>query len=286
MKIGILEYHNYHQIYVKTLSKICEGKGREVIIYNNIKDAQKADLDMLFVNSIQPQPIEYAKWVRFKPKCKTILTIHNVNSELMNSIPFRKKILKKFNAINVLYIPIKDYIIKNDIYKGRIYTLPFMVHEKFYPNVNNMYVVPGRIEEHRRDYKWVLDNVDKYEPLCLLGSPHGKYGKYVVDRCERLVREEKDVYFYKDFVPTEEYDRIIKGCKAILAPLRNPTFGFLKLKEEYYGITKGVGAQFEAIRFGKEFICNLDIKMNYKDYLLEKWKKYFEKKIVGEFVNA
>ena len=288
VKVGILEYQKYHQEYIRTLANICHIDGVDITIFKDIKEAQKADyLDLLFVNTIQPFPKDYMKWIRFKPKCRTILTIHEANSELKNKIPFKKTVLNKFDAISVALPAVKDYIVENDIYDGEIYTIPFMLHEEKTAG-NGLFVVPGQIACFRRDYTWLFkkENLQKILPLYILGTPVGRYGKSVIKSCKKLFDNGYPVYYHDSngYIPAVEYTRIIRNCTTIVAPLRNPTEGFLGFNEECYGKTKVCGSMFEAIKYGKNFICNLDIKLDYKDFLLKDWQEYFKKEIIAKYI--
>lgn len=279
MEIGILEYH-YHRAFVETLKKICAN--HNVIVFNNVKQAKREsdNLDLLFINTIQPVPWDIVRWIAFKPKCKTIWTLHELNTDFK----FSKILLKKFDAINVPYLPMKDYILENNLYNGKMFTLPFMLHEKSCPNTNKMFVVPGRIQKFRRDYDIVFRMMNKSQYWCFLGAPIGIYGDRIFFKCTSLNDNGYHIEYFPDFVPKEKYDNILKGCKAIVAPLRNPTLGTNMLCKEIYGKTKACGAIFEAIRFGKAFISNMNIQINYKDYLLNDLQKYFENEVLEEIM--
>ena len=277
MEIGILEYH-YHWEYVETLKKICSD--HDITVFNNIKDAKKKskNLDLLFVNTIQPVPWDISKWITFKPKCKSILTIHEANTDFR----FLKVLFKKFDALSVPFLPMKDYILKEKNYKGKLFTLPYAIHEKVYPNKNCLRVVPGKIEEFRRDYDLFFRTLTKSQKWCLLGEPIGTYGHKVMLQCIDHNDRGFDIKFYSKHVPTEEYNDILKNCNSIFAPLKNPTVGTNKLCKEIYGKTKICGAYFEAVKYGKLFICNQPIELSYKDYLFKDWKKYFNEVVLEE----
>ena len=279
MNIGILEYQDYHKVYTHTLEEI--SSNHNVYIYFNIKDALGSTdkLDLLFVNTIRPLPWDMYKWFRFKPKCKTILTTHEINTDFKTM----RFIIKKFDAISVPLKTMKEQIEKK--FNGKIFTLPFMLHEKVYPNTNNMIVVPGKIEDFRRDYSIIFKNMLKSEHWCFLGEPIGIYGHKVMLECINRNDYGYNIKYFSSFVPKKLYEDILKGSKIIYAPLKNPTKGHNGLFKEYYGKTKACGAMFEAIKYGKTFKSNLDIKVDYKDYLVKDWIKYFEKEIIEGFVN-
>jgi len=160
-EIGILEYH-YHSIYLVTLAKVCNTKNTHVTIFTTkeifslietyledkqqytiiIKEEKESissflkkvekicdeKIDLLFINTIQESLKDLPHYLRFKPKCKMILTVHDANTWLNQQLkidfkkPFRtldtllssfiiqKIVLPKFDGINIVYPPIKDYI--------------------------------------------------------------------------------------------------------------------------------------------------------------------------------
>jgi len=278
MKIGILEYQNHHISYLNTLSKICED--HNVKIFKDYKEAQgqTGSLDLLFVNTITPLPKDMFRWINFKPKCKTILTLHELNTDFKTM----KFIINKFDAISVPLKSMKNYIIKNKLYDGTIHNFPFMLHEKVYPNKNNMIVIPGRIENFRRDYSVVWRTIKKEDKCCLLGEPIGKYGDMVLNTCNHLNEVGYTFKTFNAFIPQDIYDKTLKECKSIMTPLKIPTKGHNRLFKEYYGKTKACGAVFESIKYGKEFVSTVNFDIKYKDCLLEDWKKYLEKEVLEE----
>jgi len=274
MKIGILEYH-YHAVYIDTLKRICSN--HEVTIFDNVKDAKKQsnNLDLLFINTIQPTPWDIFNWIK-KLNCKTIWTIHEVNTDFK----FSKILLKKFDAISVPLQLLKEYIIKEKNYNNNIFTIPFMLHEKCYPNTNNTYVVPGRIEKFRRDYDSVFDMISKDQKWCFLGEPIGTYGTEIIKKCSEYNSKGYNIKYFTGFVPASTYENILKGCNTIVSPLKKQTIGTNKLCKETYGKSKICGAFFEAIKYGKPFMSDIKIKANYKNYLLKDWQEYFETTII------
>jgi hypothetical protein len=285
MDIGILEYQGYHSVYVSTLRNICQD--HMVHFFDDVKKAQVAtkELDVLFVNTIKPLPWDTLNWLRFKPKtrCKTIWTVHEVNTDFA----YNKILLRKFDAISVPLQKMKEYIIEKKLYDGKIFAFPFMLHERTYPDINHMFVVPGKIEKFRRDYDVAFEMMNWKEPWCFLGEPIGKYGQQVLNKCKDMNNQGFNIKFFNEYVSDKEYEDILTGCKKVVAPLRNPTIGHNRLTREIYGRTKACGAMFEAVKYGKEITSNVpDIKINYKDFLLKDWKAYFNKTVLGDLWNV
>lgn len=260
--------------FLKRVKKICNEK-----------------IDLLFVNTIQTSTIDIPRYFRFKPKSKMILTVHMVNhwmkarfsTNLRN--PFRcidanasmffirRIILPKFDAISVIYSPLKDFIKENTNYQKPVFVLPF----NFYDENKKMsskkrddvirFILPGLIEEYRRDYTGALDifeklfkKYDKKIELCILGKPVGVSGERIINKCEELKKKGCNIIFYKGFVPEKEYNKKLVESDVIFSPLNTVTRRETGI-DEIYGTTEGSALPFEAIQYTKPLIVPSDFKV-------------------------
>lgn len=290
-------------------------KKEEESITNFLKRVENIctkQIDLLFINTIQKTMLDLPKFFHFKPSCKMILTIHTANAWFSKKpqIDIRKVfrtvdtnlstffgrffILPKFDAINVIYIPIKDFIMTKTDYNKPVFTLPFGFHDEnsvteLVKKDDNklVFVVPGQIEEHRRDYDIVLDafekNFRKHNKklrLILLGYPVGLYGNRIIKKCKNFNEKGYDLLYYDSFVSEEEYNTIMKNVDFLILPIKILSQG-IGVTKEYYGITKGSAAVFESIQYAKpviipnEFNLIKDLEsstIRYKDveHLIEK----------------
>jgi len=295
--------------FLKRVEKICSEK-----------------IDLLFVNTIQETILDLPRFLSFKPKCKLILTIHSVNSWFsmkpeiqlkkifrtvdtnLSKIFVRFFVLPKFDGINVIYPPIKDYVKQKTNYKKPVFKIPFGFHdkkideklaEKKYNEL--LFVVPGQIEEHRRDYETVINAFEKIfeknnekTKLILLGYPVGVYGRKILKKCEELKEKGYNITYYDSFVPEEEYNNIMKTVAFLILPIKLLSYG-LGVTKEYYGLTKGSAAVFEAIQYGKPMIVpdnfnmvkemeSSTIKYKNTEHLGEKIQELIKnKKILDEY---
>ena len=252
--------------FLKRVEKICNEK-----------------IDLLFVNTIQMSSIRIPPYINFKPDTKMILTIHMVNHWLKTKFAFgirniarvidanisifliRRFILPKFNAINVIYPPVKDFIEKNTNYKKKVFTLPFNFYNKtkkddISKHKKIRFILPGLVETYRRNYDLALDVFEKlfqsYNEkisLNILGKPIGNDGIRIIRRCEELKKKGYDISFSKEFIPEEDYDKFSRECDIIFSPLNVVTkrdTGII----EIYGKTEGSALPFEAIQYCKPLI--------------------------------
>jgi hypothetical protein len=240
-------------------------------------------IDLLFVNTIEFSSLYIPHYINFKPKSKMILTIHVVNHWLKAkysfniknifrtvdtnaSILLRRFVLKKFNAINVIYSPIKKYIKEQTKYNKPVFTLPFNFFDKnkkiesVFKDDKIHFVIPGLIEEYRRDYHTTLDIFEKlFEKynerisLNLLGEPVGIPGKKIIEKCKKLKNKGYNIIFSEEFIPEKEYDKNLSKSDIIFSPLNVTTKRATGIKE-VYGKTEGSALPFEAIQYCKPLI--------------------------------
>lgn len=248
-------------------------------------------IDLLFINTIHDIVFDLIYYVNFRPKSKMIVIIHHANAWLkprlilkinhllrtidtnMSSILISKFILPRFNAINVIYAPIKDYIEKNTNYQKKIFTLPTSVFEENKLRLPDQkddklrVVLPGLIQEHRKDYKMIIpvfENLFKRFNERLIfsvpGMPIGQYGKFIYTTFTQMGDKGYNVVIFDRFVPNETFDEILKQSDVILAPIRINSKADNEI-EEQYGITVGSGNVFDAIQYAKPIIVPADFNM-------------------------
>ena len=105
-------------------------------------------IDLLFVNTIQTLITDFLRRSSFKPKCKKIVTVHMANHGFKASYGFnpknmlrsteatislyliRRKLIPRYDAINVIYPPMKEFIQQDTNYNKPIYTLPFNFYDE------------------------------------------------------------------------------------------------------------------------------------------------------------
>jgi len=248
-------------------------------------------IDVLFINTIHETLLDLICYLGFNPKSKTILLIHHVNAWLKPRLIFGIKhpirtadtnlasmlihrfIFPKFDAINVIYHPLKDYIRTNTDYEKEIFTLPTSIFE----NAKTMkrqedegklkIVIPGLIQGHRKDYGAVFpafETLFKHHKekikLCVPGLPVGKFGRQIYNKFKDMEQKGCDVEIFDHFVPDDTFDYILTQSDIILAPIRIKTRADGDI-EEIYGKTVGSGVVFNAIQYAKPIIVPAEFNM-------------------------
>ncbi len=258
-------------------------------------------IDVLIVNSIYFGIKDSLSYLRFNPRCKKILGVYNLNKWLNNRFSFKNsllanyqrliagKIISNFNAINVEYEPLLDYAC-NASYTGKIYAFaPVFSEASSCASGEYLRVlVPGFIEESRRDYHLVLDifakvlseNNKKIE-LCLLGGPVRDYGKQIIDRCNILKDKGHKIRYFTKPVSFQTFTEEIKNSDIVLSPLCRRVIDGYGI-EETYGTTKGSGIIFDAVRFGKPLILPGYFKL--AEYLRRSTLQYNDREELEEII--
>ncbi|UCH72015.1 MAG: hypothetical protein JSW62_00240 [Thermoplasmatales archaeon] len=261
--------------YLKKVEKICNEK-----------------IDLLLVNTIQMSLVNIPHYFKFNPKTKKILTVHLANHWLKKRFGFnfrniprsldavisifliRRRILPKYDGINVVYAPIKNFVEKNTSYKNPVYTLPFNFFDENKPikklkkDGKIRFVVPGLIETYRRDFDLTLDIFEKlfYKynnkiSLWLLGEPIGQGGIRIIERCKKLKEKGYNISFSETFIPEEKYHRVLIESDVIFSPLNVVTKRETGIKE-IYGKTEGSALPFEAIQYVKPLIVPVEFNVD------------------------
>jgi len=288
LKVGIVEYH-YHEEYLNTLiqlfpdsdvytTKQCydnlpeEAKDKANFIFKHSKQRTKDFIqsidtnyfDYLFVNTIQPSMIDLPNWKDFKPKCKTILTIHNLNAWISRNkfIPrknilhsfdsyfsgnYTGRILGKFELVSFVYKPIFDYV--SNTPKVRTYLPPTLLNIPYSLTLDTIkedkkdtidFVIPGIVDNKRRNYEQILSGFyPGYEKARLI----------LLGKNKENIKGSEWIKTFDERIPTETYDKYLQNSDVVICPSL-PTTHTISAAEEIYGTTKSPNI-FESIKWRK-----------------------------------
>ena len=221
-------------------------------------------IDLLFINTIHETIFDLIEYLSFDIKSKTILVVHHANAWLrpklvlnikhilrtidtnFSSVLIKKFIFPKFDAINVIYSPVKDHIITNMRFDKEIFTIPTSIFEdKVYiskekDNSKLRVVIPGLIQEHRKDFTTIFpafENLFKRHReklrLCVLGMPVGRYGERVLKKFKEMKKEKYEIILFDNFVKDDIFDKELKQSDIILTPMKIKTRADNDIEEEY-----------------------------------------------------
>lgn len=240
-------------------------------------------LDVLFVNTIHETWYDLFHFSRFNPKITKILTLHHVNAWLHPTVqqnhvaPFRRiinrimrpmmdKIINYYDAINVIYPPLKDYIEKQTTYQKHVFTIPSAVFEEkniAQPTNDSKKVIltiPGLVQKHRKDFHMALSALQKIPEsylnnmqLILLGTAFDREGKNIIENFQKLSKNGLTVQTFDEFIADETFYNIIQKSDILFLPIKIHTRSDNGISE-IYGQTVGSGVIYDAIKYAKPVI--------------------------------
>ncbi|MBU0498206.1 MAG: hypothetical protein KKC68_09045 [Candidatus Thermoplasmatota archaeon] len=237
------------------------------------------------VNTIHESTLDLLSYLGFTPRCKTIITIHHVNAWLQPHFMFRPQhpimtfetnttsllikycIMPRFDAINVIYHPLKTYIETHLPFHKPIFTLPTSVYDANHhqhpqkKTATKLHItIPGLIQEQRKNYTSILQALQQLSPeeltalhISLPGLPVGSFGKTIVHQFQDLQEKGASIQIFDEFVPDDTFNTILTQSDIILAPIKIQTRADT-LIPEYYGTTVGSGVIYNAIQYAKPLI--------------------------------
>lgn len=244
-------------------------------------------IDLVIVNSLR-----IWQFLFFKPRCKMLCVVDDLNywfrdikslkiyfkkikdfknnvlrnrKLIANAITgpiIRNSILSKYDRVMVEYPPFKAYIRSNFDYKGKIYCFPNRPFQGIISSQDDnkiRFVVPGMIQERRRDYELVLRVFENLFPkyknlieLYFLGRPQEEYGRKIISDSQKLRKRGYRIFCSKEYVPPEIMDETLTKSDVIISPMR------VKYRsgcvEEVYTITKPSGIFSDSIKYAKPCI--------------------------------
>ena len=284
----LLTYDINKNDFIFIIKKKSETK---LAFLRRVKKICNKEIDLLFINTIHSTVFDLLHYINFDTDIKKVLVVHHANAWIRPYLVFKPfNILKtidsnfstvliknfifpKFDAINVIYSPLRKYIYENMDYNKEIFTIPTSTFEEdlFINNYDDndklKIVLPGIIQEHRKDYLSLLNAFSnickKYKnkiEVYILGQPIGSYGKQVVKKYKNLNKKDCKVVTYDGFVPDDIFDKILNYCDIIITPLRFETKADNLIKEQY-GKTVGSGVVYNAIKYARPIIVPEEFNM-------------------------
>lgn len=254
--------------YLKRIEKICTDR-----------------IDLVIINTLRNWELIF-----FKPKCKMLAFTYDLNywfrdtkslsiyvKKLMNiknilirnpmanpviGPVLRRIVLGHLDGVIVEYPPFKHEVNKNLNYSGKVYFFPKMPFEGIATRSKGTkirFVVPGMIQEIRRDYRLLVRVFGRLFPkygdligLDLIGAPIGDYGQSIISHCESFSRKGYDVFCPKEYVPPRVVEEKLTNADVIISPMQvTYRSGCV---EETYTITKGTALFSEVAKYAKPCI--------------------------------
>jgi hypothetical protein len=226
--------------------------------------------DIIYLNSAERNFSFYRAVMALQRQATCIVTVHDINFLFANeksgvSITNKQWLLNRTDAFTILTSSLTAELrtkitAEKFVYvvPGGIFCRPEIVVRS--PELPVQIVVPGTIDERRRDYTIVLNLLAKAKDrgirihVTLLGNSDKRYSANVLPQLEDWARREKNLTMFEEIVPQEQYDLTFRNAHFALVPAKNDVL--LNGMQERYGITKSSGAIGDIIRYGKLFFAH------------------------------
>lgn len=248
--------------------RVLDEPGQEKRLLRSIVAvAEREGLDLFWISTITNNYLTCASVVRALRRrgCPAVMTLHNVNYWLRPGLPRsrarvgewlgKKALVSALSGFNVLSEAMIPAVKGSRVGRKPVVSVPSAVFEGAVAGPAEgdglVLVVPGSVEEKRRDYEALLDAFEKVGArhpearLVLLGGPVGDYGGRILARCEELRRAGLGVTSYDGFVPQAEFDAWMSRAALVVAPMRLAS-SFAGIGETY-GATKSPGLIGDAL---------------------------------------
>lgn len=253
------------------------GMHSRQFIWQIYKTCRKEKITLLFLNTVDANFILYGWAAAFLPATKVILTLHDANSFLKSSFsthPRRlvrhigKKVLSYFcHAFSTVSETVQQYIINNMGVQKQVFCIPGAVFEnQHYTAITCNFsarlhiVVPGSIDNRRRDYNQVFDLLEYVNKralpvvITLAGGPYGAYGNGMTTAFREYCTMHNNLVYYETPVLDQHiFDAAINKAHFVWIPSVIKTVIADGIEEEY-GLTKSSGNIFDAIKHARPLL--------------------------------
>ncbi|WP_394264937.1 hypothetical protein [Bergeyella zoohelcum] len=187
----------------------------------------------------------------WKYRLKLLLKENLLSAPKIHSLAKRKWVLDRgLERKDFSYLPIFCTNEKSKIEKN----LKNRKHENEEDEEKNIIVIPGAVQQTRRDYGKILDALKYFThptEVVLLGKAEGSELQGILSTLPFLPKH-IDLKYFTEKIPKEIFDDYLSKATVLWCPIQEKTSFFSN--EEYYGKTKMSGNILDAIRSEKPII--------------------------------
>jgi hypothetical protein len=246
-----------------------EDESRRSFIRTIKNEATEKKLDLLYLNTVSDNYINYALLARSLPSTRIVLTVHMIKSLFETSEKYKPRKLLHAIGKRVLRNTIKEFNVLSQVMVSelsqrlgntkKIYNIPGGIYEGRQPHTTLQgpihIVIPGSIDLRRRNYQHVitlatfLKKANIPFKITLLGRFYKEYGnmvRHMIKPFEGLIH-----YYGDDEIDQPEFDRVLQSADFLFSP---SGWSFMDGVNEFYGQTITSGNIADAIRHAKPLI--------------------------------
>ncbi len=270
----------YFFVSPKVKSKITAIPVDCMMVVHNPKEIEKelAGFDAVVVNTFHRNFEQYR--MIFQQK-KSLVVLHNLNFSLFlqsvnakNIWPERKRLtyflklycLEKIASgrktvlqadnFGVLSQSLLDEVNSRSSFGAKTKLLQLNYCNSFsLPKEETLQLVmPGNVSNKRKDIRTLFEILPKLQPqtklhFTFLGKPESDAVLQQLEELKQKCSAQIEITHYHQFIPWEEYSRVIAKAHLLLCPIKNETSFYLV--DEIYGKTKVSGSEADCIYNGK-----------------------------------
>lgn len=264
----------------KVHSKITAIPADCMMLVSNAKAIEKelAGFDAVVVNTFHRNFEQYQ--AIFEQK-KSLVLLHNLNFSLFfqsihwkncwterarltyflklyfaEKINARRKGILKAKLFGVLSQSLLDEVNSRSAFgvKTKLIQLNYCEGSHLAPSDVLQIVMPGNVSGKRKDIQMLFEILPKLNPksqlhFTFLGKPESDAVLQQLEKVKQNCSAQIEITHYQQFIPWEEYSRVIQKAHLLLCPIKNETSFYLV--DEVYGKTKVSGSEADCIHNGK-----------------------------------
>ena len=260
-----------------------DNESKYQFIVKMYQQVRALHIDLFYLNTIADNYIFYAWMIsRLKP-IRVVTTFHSINNyfEHKPSLSLRrlvrilgkKKLVRVVNEFNVVSLTMVDYLKQRLPPSKKIHCIPGAVYDpqnhppEVHASPGLHVVVPGSVDERRRNYEMVMELVELINhagvdiTVTLLGGIHPEFGTKILQQLREKEWYGRLKYFEKDVVDQPEFDRIMEECDIVLLP----STLYIKIFDaitEQYGLSMSSGNLFDIIKHAKPFLTPFGLRVD------------------------
>ena len=242
------------------------------------KFAKHARFDILYLATVSNNHLVFATLIVLLRKTRIIVTLHDINSHfaaaptgaLRTWVRYfgKRAVIKVTREFNVISSTMTDYLQSKLPAGKKVHSIPGGIFEEAkrntlgpnQPPVQLKVVVPGTIDNRRRNYDDVFDLLEEINrmnlpiSIILLGGIN-EYGKDILEKCKQYVSKVSNLIFFQtDIIDQPIFDREMAQAHFVWIPSVINTIISDGITETY-GRSISSGTVFDVIRQGKPCIA-------------------------------
>jgi hypothetical protein len=266
-------------VHEKVLRKLSSIPKDKITIVTSVSEINVQDFDGVVVNTLHRNFETYSDVFLQKP---VLCLVHNINFGLFfrpinwknilldkerliyflklylrEKVGTRRKAILKAKQFGVLSKSLLDVVKEDGRYSNRTKLVQMNYchsHSLITTSEKINIVIPGNVTNKRKDIEMVFDLLPKLHPktklhFTFLGKPESPKVLEQLEQLQQNCSESISVTHYHNFIPWEEYSRVIAKAHLLLCPIKEKASFYLV--DEFYGKTKVSGSEADCIYNGK-----------------------------------